>query len=299
MKKEINYHSLFESLPRVTGLPWVRKGRKYYGSFYLDGTKHPRRDKSVAYMKGDKIVLVEQGKGTQDLWQLFSDRGITDKEVGDFLRSESDSNFVPPPFVEPEVKYVFRSSMDKTLGLHSDNLFIWLCSLFPRKDVIQTYNLYNVGSMYNGNTCFWMIDEKQNICHDKIMTYDPKTGSRDKGRYGNGRRFQYDFGFTSTPAFGDHLLDKFHGQKIYCVESEKTALLFYLTYKKLCIATSGSSCLYKAKPNHTLLGDYDKAGENWYNSGGVNWWDHYDEKVEDGDDIGDILVKKRLKILAG
>lgn len=291
----IKYSSIFANLPRFTGLPLRQKGRRYEGQCYYNGSKHKsRRDKLVCYMKGGKIWMCEQGEQPIDLWFWMLEYGgyKTDLEVGNALRQESGCNLDIPEFIEPEPRYVYESTMNKTLYKYSDDLFLWLCTLFPRKDVKRAYDTYKVGSL-GKDVCFWMIKKDGSIGHDKIMSYDPTTGKRQGFPR---RRFKLDHGFTSAPLFGGHLLNT--DRKIYAVESEKTAILFYLYYGKICVATSSASCLNKTDPSHILLGDYDKAGSRWWESGGIDWWNHYNEEISEGEDIGDLIVKKRLKILA-
>ena len=290
--KEINYNSIYANLPSFTGLPIHAKGRRYIGQCYYSGQRHKsRRDKLTCYMKGGKIWLVEQGEQPIDLWFWMLEYGgySSDLEVGNALREESGNTVDIPAFVEPEPKYVYESTMNKTLHKYSDTLFTWLCKLFPQKAVKEAYDLYKIGSI-GDEVCFWMIKSDGRIGHDKIMKYDPETGKRDKNKLPC-RRFKVDHGFTSAPLFGGHLVDKFKDSKIYAVESEKTAILFYLYYGKICVATSSASCLNKTDPSHILLGDYDKAGSRWWESGGIDWWHYYKEEISEGDDIGDVIVK--------
>ncbi len=305
--KDINYYSIFDRLDKVTGLPFKRKGRKWHSASYVDGTPHKRWDKTTSYMKGGKIIIVEQGSPAIDIWQMFSDRGMTDLQVGNFLRSETDSNYVTPAFVEPPTSYVYNSCMNKTLHKYSDNLFKFLCTLFPVSRVKEAYDLYKVGSR-GDNPVFWCINKEGQIGHDKEMPYILSTGKRDKRMTmtEDGREimlnppkrvYKTKYGFTSTPAFGEHLLKKYSSEKVYCVESEKSALLFFLMYRKLCLGLGGSSCLFKAPEDSILLGDKDDAGYRWLEKGAIKWWESYEVPTEDGDDIGDVIIKLRKNLV--
>ena len=303
--KKINYSELFETLDKVMGLPLKRKGRKWYGKCKLDGSLHGRWDKVSCFMgRTGKIKVIEQGGFSADLYEYIKVyMNKTDLEAGNYLRDHCTTDYVTPEWIEPEVKYVYNSSMNKTLWKYNDNLFKFLCTLFPESRVRKAYNLYKVGSR-GVNPVFWCINKEGQIGHDKEMPYVLSTGKRDKSTTLNrdGREimanppkrvYKTKFGYSSTPAFGEHLLKQYSSEQVYCVESEKTALLFYLMYGKLCLGLGGSGCLFKAPKGSILLGDKDEAGLKWLEAGGLKWWDSYDVPVEEGDDIGDVIIKLR------
>lgn len=291
--KEINYNSLFESLPRITGLPWVRRGRMYYGKFYLDGTPHRRRDKSVAYMKGSKIILCEQGAGgIIDLWQLFSDRGMSDLEIGNFLRAESDSTYVAPLYVEPSPVFVYPHIVERTLGQYTDVLFKYLCTLYAEDRVKWAYRELNVGSRGDA-TVYWYKDKNGKFLHDKQITYK-MDGHRNKEIHPT-RKMKSGNGFTGRCYFGEHLPH----DKAFVVEAEKTVLVAKIAYpNRIFLATGGSNNLNR-NPSHLLLPDLDQI-ESWKERGEVvEWWKHYDiQSLGEKCDIADaILHEKRQKML--
>jgi hypothetical protein len=175
------------------------------------------------------------------------------------------------------------------MGKYSDTLFSWLCTVFPEQEVINAYDLYNVGS--DGlKTIFWYKNFIGKYCFDKVMTYK-NDGHRDKAKV-PGRTFMLRDGYTDRCFFGEHLLEDWRKEN-FVVESEKTALILYLYSGRKTIATGGSSCLASVGKGSILLPDYDKAGDTWSDWGKVSdWWNRFKD-VQEGDDIGDSIIKKK------
>lgn len=288
---EINYNQIFSQIDTFTGLPLHQRGNKWYGSCRFDGTKHVRRDKLCAYMKSGKIRIIEQGEQSLSLWDWLLEYGgcNSNGEVRERLLTLS-SGTVTQKFTDEIVhaKHIKNEWIESTMGKYSDTLFSWLCTLFPKPNVQQAYQLYNVGSI-GLRTVFWYKNFAGEYCFDKIMTYKPD-GRRDK-EIKPGRNYLVKDGYTDRCFFGEHLLEDWRKEN-FVVESEKTALLMYLHYGKKVIATGGSSCLAALGKGSILLPDYDKAGETWNDWGKVSeWWKRFSH-VEEGWDIGDAIVEK-------
>ena len=300
---EINYASLFDSLDTFTGLPLIRRGRHWYGKCYIDGTPHKRRmDKVVATLKrgGGTIMMTEQGGCNGNIWQWLRDiKGMSDIEIGRLLRSES-SNLPQVEYVEPETKYVDPSALNATLCGYDMVFFNFLCTMFPKEKVVEALGKYFVGSKYWSpymdhkgglGTCFWYITEDGLICKDKTMFFK-EDGHRDKDRAPRSK-FKAYYGYDRKCFFGEHLIRSCKGN-IYVVESEKTAILFYLKYGEICLATGGSNCIKGVRKDWILLPDYDDAGFEWFNLEGVKvakWWAKMGVFPEKGQDIGDFIVE--------
>ena len=291
---EINYQSIFQSLSSFTGLPLTMQRDKWYGKCRFDGTPHRRRDKLCAYMKSGKIRIIEQGEQSLSLWDWLLEYGDcnSNKEVRERLLSESTGVTVQK--YVPEIvraNYIDQSTVSESMGIYSDTLFSWLCSLFPEQNVINAYDLYNVGSI-GSKTVFWYKNFIGKYCFDKVMAYK-NDGHRDKVEKPS-RKFLVRDGYTDRCFFGEHLLTDWRKEN-FVVESEKTALTLYLYSGRKVIATGGSSCLSSIGKGSILLPDYDKAGETWNEWGKVSaWWKRFDG-VEEGDDIGDLIVQKKSR----
>lgn len=292
-KSKINWNAIWGNLANFTGLPFKLHKGKYRANCYADGTISKRKDKTIAkYVRG-KITIIEQGDFHDDLieWMRTYGNYENDRAIWKALEDESGNGLDIPEHIPPSRIYVYKKFMTQTLGLYSDSLYRFLCTLFDERKVRQVFDLYNVGS-FGLDVVYWFRDEKGNICYDKRMAYK-EDGHRDKDKFPY-KFFKQDTGFTGRTYFGMHLTPNYKG-KIYLVESEKTALLFYLMYGKLCLATGGSNNLLP-KSGFTLLPDYDKAGMKWIEKGGVKWWEHY-ENIKEGWDIGDAIISKRIKDL--
>lgn len=297
MCSDINYASIFEDLARFTGLPLVRRGRRWEGMCYADGTFHPkrRRDKTVAMMKHGTIMITEQGGWNGDLWKWLRDyKLMSDLEIGNSLRDET-ANLPAIEYELPPTKYVHPNALNETLGHYRDALFGYLSSLFGKERVMDAYNRYFVGTNYyckgTWGTCFWFIKEDGLICRDKGVFYK-ENGHRDHDKKPDSDYPVYK-GYDRKCFFGEHLLKGYTGD-VYVVESEKTALLMYLKYGVLCIATGGSNCIKGFRKGWKLLPDFDEAGFGWFDLEGANvikWWESFGYKPAKGEDIGDFIVK--------
>jgi len=292
----INWDSIWAKLPEITGLPFKFHRGKYYANCYANGTKHKRRDKTVATFKKGKIRIIEQGGFSDDLveWMLLYGNYSSYKDVYRALGNESKGYIVPPKHIEPPRIYVYYKYMNISLHKYNDTLYRFFCTLFDAKQVRAAYDLYNIGS-FNDDTIFWYVDRQKRICHDKRLKYK-SDGHRDKETFPY-KFFKQDKGFAGKCYFGDHLLNDTKDD-IYLVESEKTAILFYLYYGKICLASGGSNCLMYRTDHLIRLPDYDLAGCDWIESNSMLWWNYYpDIEINVGDDIGDVIIKlKKVKL---
>lgn len=300
--REIDYNKIFANLDTFTGLPLILRGRKWNGRCYIDGSDANRRDKTVAYIKNDRITILEQGGDVLSIWEwLVKYGGCRDykeaykKLIGDDgVRLERQAK----RYVEPPLKYVYEQVVQNTLCEYSDNLFLALSKHFNKERIVEVYKRYTVGNMATKMgilTIFWYIDSEGRICYDKKMLYR-EDGHRDKN-YGGGRKFKVDMGFRAKCYFGEHLIKE--DSRVFVVESEKTAIIMSLFDKRkdiVYIATGGVNQLREVKEGWKLLRDYDKAGEIWESRGEcVKWWERYDG-VQEGWDIGDVALAKMENI---
>lgn len=288
---EINYNQIFSQIDTFTGLPFRQRGNKWYSSCRFDGTHHPRRDKLCAYMKSGKIRIIEQGEQSLSIWDWLLEYGgcNSNQEVRDRLLTISTGTVTQRYVHEIQhAKHIKSECVESTMAKYSDTLFSWLCTMFPKQNVQQAYQLYNVGSI-GLRTVFWYKNFVGEYCFDKIMTYK-QDGRRDKEikRLVGTIWLKTD---TQTDAFLVNIYWKDWRKENFVVESEKTALLMYLHYGRKVIATGGSSCLAALGKGSILLPDYDKAGETWNEWKVSEWWKRFSH-VEEGWDIGDAIVDK-------
>lgn len=291
----LNYDKIFARLDKITGLPLVRKGYRWYGACYLNGNKHGRWDKVVARQgKDGGIILIEQGYGAIALWKWMKEFGgcATDKEVYNILAGTSILEMdVPPPPPEKPAKYVRK--LDLTYPIENDMLFKWLLRHFDFDLVYNTYKQWNITSKMTRigklGTSFWFVNKHGKVCHDKMIIYK-ENGRRDHS-YGGGRDYRTADGYKHRCYFGEHLFGYEEDKKVYIVESEKTAILFWLLYRKPVMACGGLNNLMEIKDNYVLLPDID-GYELWSKKGyAEKWWESYDFWCGDKADIGDFIVK--------
>lgn len=306
MENNIDYDKVFELLDTITGLPLKRKGKRWYGACYFDGSRSDRFDKLTCRVVRDGIQIFEQGNSGMTLftWMLKHGGCSSKREVYEKLVALNGCNIiVPPPKPEPELKYIYPTILEyekRNIGKIEDGFFKFLCSAFNRQMAITIYRIYNVTPTTNREnlilTTFWYVDAKGRILHDKSMLYDTISGHRDKGFHGS-RRFREDQGYRGFGLFGEHLLAETpSGTRIFVVESEKTAIMATLFFKQgVWLASGGKNCLSRAKvdPSWTIITDID-AWEYWnsiYPGQCPKWWEHYkDWQYGPKDDIGDYIT---------
>lgn len=300
--REFDYAKIFEVLDTFTGLPIKRKGRRWYGACYMDGSSSDRWDKITCRLLNDGIQIFEQGMGGITLWSwLLKYGGCNDtKEAAEKLRYISNCNIiVPPPKPKPPIRYVYESILNREkidIGIKKDNLFSFLSSIYGERAVQLAYSSLNITPVNlihrdDIGTNFWYVNKDNKILHDKIVLYKP-IGKRDHD-FGGARRFKQDSGFYGNCYFGEHLL-KNNKLKVYVVESEKTALIAMLSIRSgLFIATGGKNCILHSEPDWVFLSDID-SWEYWESKMPgqcPKWWEAYkDWDYGPKDDFGDYLI---------
>lgn len=300
----INWSAIFEILPEITGLPWKRRGKYWYAPCYMDGSPSNRHDKLVASMLGKKdgIAIMEQGSHTESLLEWLRMRHCGGDYRKAFQILDRDLSFVHVPPPRPDLPSRFVNPNDiKRSDLRHCNLFRYICTIWDEKRVREAFILYDcypIWNKYAGSyvTTFLYKDEEGRICYDKQIKYGIN-GRRDK-EFGGGRFFTTAKGYRNKTYFGSHLWGKEENEPTYIVESEKSAIIFWLRYNKRVMATGGSNCLREVKQNYRLLPDYDEAGQKWiekHPSQCVKWWDAVPEyDTPEGSDFSDYILWSKM-----
>lgn len=289
-------YRVFENLPTILGLELVRKGQHWEGGYYLNGGTHQfRRDKLKIAKWNNDIWLHEEGGESMSLvtW-LQNYGGASDwKDALRILRGHKEPvrfdrvfRSAPKGLRVPEDAYIGARGW----GLEPCPLFRWMCELFPEERVREAWEKFCVTTDTHGNVVWWYRDVNGRLCHDKIMRYKGN-GHRDR-ESGAWRRYRVGDGYTDSCFFGAHL---WGGEDMVAVvESEKTALLYWLYYGRPVMATGGKSMLREFDPRLLLVPDMDARAE-WDSKGDVfRWWDEF-SGVGEHDDIGDAIVRRILQ----
>lgn len=309
MDIQLNYEKIFEILPNIMGIPMKRRAGKWIANRYMDGSYSPRPDKMVCRKLDDGIQILEQGGDATTLfsWLLKYGGYKTNKDVYEALRHRSAINIIVPDKIQQHEDglYVRGDVLDKSLSdriMRPDNLTKWLRALFGSGNTEHALAKYRVGRAtrrrpeggYIDSTQFWYINKDGLICHDKTMVYNPD-GHRDHKHCAN-RYNRIAMGYTNRCLFGEHLLkDKKDEERVFLVESEKTAIMCYLFFKKgIWLACGGKSYLRKSKTERdwTILADVG-AWKEWNTIKPFQcprWWESYPEyDFTETDDIGDYI----------
>jgi hypothetical protein len=315
----IDYNKVFEILPQVMSIPMVRRKTKWFASRHIDGSYSQRWDKLVCRLVDDGIQVLEQGGEAISLFAWMMKYGGCPSpeqakmrlialgsaviDVPEHFEKKKPAKFVPRGFMERS--YEFRLK-------NRDNFSNFMAATFGVSRAEFYLRKYFVGSATypvkqpDGSskteclTQFWFINESGSVCHDKLMLY--KTDGHRDHDYGGGRRFRVGSGFSNRCLFGEHLLkDRTEGEKVYVVESEKTALIAAAYFGKgIWLATGGlkNTKGLDIKPDYTILPDID-GYEEWnekYPGQCSRWWEAY-MGYEPGpkDDVGDLVLNYLMK----
>lgn len=303
MAWDVDYSKVFEVLPKLTGLPLRRKGRYWYGKCRLNGTPHLRDDKIILSRDASGgITILEQGGDSMQLFLWLQRYGgcNSKKEAYDRLKEMTDGvMYVPPTPPESPPKFIPSEVLEKALtdiGLIKDNLFLWLAGIYGKEAVIDAFRRYHITPTYlrqgSIGTKFWHVNEAGRGCHDKIILYKPD-GHRDRD-YGGGRHFKTDDGYRNRCCFGEHLLSARRNERVIVCESEKSAVIGYLEYGHIWLATGGANNLRQIRPYYELMPDHDEAGDVWrekYPRQCLDWLKAYPMfNPTKGSDIADAIM---------
>jgi hypothetical protein len=254
------YHKQFNSLPEITGLPFVKKSNRWISATHINGEPHRQRDKTYAILKDKGIYIIENGGDDISLPEWLRLYGDLNKLREDFEPSPSSIKRQDKPRI-----FVDKFHIESTLPMnYKGNLFNYLSSVFGRQKVERVFKLYVVGEHLTiENTIFWYANELGEVCHDVIIKYGPD-GHRIKDS-GAGRKFQIEDGYSARCLFGQHLLNC-DTKEVAVVESEKTALVMAISDNKpgrIWLATGGSNHWANIREGWKLFPDFDKAGAKW------------------------------------
>lgn len=315
MRELIDLYGVMQHIPDILGLNLTLHGSAWQGGYYIDGTKHHKKDKLKVklYRSNGKrnIYVYEQGGESLSItdW-LQKYGGARDwKHAMDILRGNSTPSaalvhintrqssaplrFVPQEEWLAESKYEYERSP----------LFVWMCGLYPEVDVRKVWQRYGVTVTPNGDVTFWYIDKDRNICHDKRIRYH-YDGHRDKD-FGCRRKFKVGDGYGHRCVFGAHLISGEGGScvsgiKPCVVESEKTCLICALEYPdKTFVAVGGKNNIALVFGRECVLYPDMDAIKDWEITGHTiaEWWHGHDMGATD--DVGDLVVKGKRKRIVG
>lgn len=274
--------------PKLLGMELRECGPyRLQGPYYLNGDIHAfRRDKLKVFVSRGSVWLAEEGGEVMSLTSWLVRYGgcanyreavraingqpqVTDWVRGFRAEAERERLHVSPDVLMAAKAYDLRLSP----------LFRYMCELFPESRVREVWDTYNVTANGKGGTVFWYLNQKGQICHDKICWYG-EDGHRVK-TLPMGRQYRIGDGYTESPLFGSHLDGEVKG----ILESEKSCLYAACYYGGVWLATGGKNAL-RDVGSIPLYPDRD-AEELWSRHGDcVNWYSDWPE-CGDHSDLGD------------
>ncbi|WP_027066162.1 DUF6371 domain-containing protein [Maribacter sp. Hel_I_7] len=192
---------------------------------------------------------------------LSSKYGRCDRESNcGYFNQPSGNKSIIAPFQNIQTlnpSYLSEKVIESYCNKYDDNNFVnYLLEHFPEEDVIQTIEMYYIGTtdIWNGATIFWQIDNHHKIHTGKVMLYDCDTGNRVKKPFPHvnwmHKVLQIESFVLQQCLFGLHLILE-HTQKntICIVESEKTAIIMSMILPNYHWMATGS----KTNLKHELL----------------------------------------------
>ena len=150
------------------------------------------------------------------------------------------------PIVVPELTFIDRNLVDKSVSRNAPNHFIaYLNALFREEITIKLVEQFKIGTSihWEGACVFWQIDNNEKVRTGKVMLYDAHSGKRIKKPFNHIHwvhslaKFQ-DFHLKQC-LFGLHQIRDNLEKTIGIVESEKTAILLTAIYPKITWLASG------------------------------------------------------------
>jgi hypothetical protein len=228
------------------------------------------------------VMVAECGEETLPLYKWMVKYGgcVDYAEAYRKLLNLDASNIVIPEEryrPDPPLKYVYPSIVEDTIKHRikkPDNFTRYLYGLFGKELTEKILRMYHVGSetcripqlvnneVINSDeeiTLFWHIDSEGKTCHDKRVLYEA-SGHRSHTYTGH-RKFRIPDGFRAKCLFGAHLLDgREMGEKIYIVESEKSAIMARCHYGRgIWLACGGMTNLRHEdlRGDEILIADFD------------------------------------------
>ncbi|MCX7909574.1 MAG: DUF6371 domain-containing protein, partial [Ignavibacteria bacterium] len=166
----------------------------------------------------------------------------------------------PKKIIETDISKEFEELPN---NFENDELYRFLCTLFPTEKVKQLFEKYKVKN-FLGYTAFPQIDGNGTIWNAKLIKYK-SDGHRDKSLGASWLHSYFKKGVSNKFYFGWHLVKQ--SKKVFVVESEKTALICNLHFgdEAIFIATGGVHLLRPERLQNfdvVLIPDAD-AVEKW------------------------------------
>lgn len=298
--------SALRNAPKLLGMELRENGRGLQGGYYLTGEPHPyRRDKLKVFISRGGVWIAEEGGRCLSLPQwLIEFGGAADfKDALKMINGQEQALHWNGEMRERAVGktlYIGKDVLEaaRRYPLEKCNLFRWMCGMFPEEDVREAWYEYNVTTDGHGNAVFWYVDQEGRVLYDKRIAYRDD-GHRNKAFF-PGRKYRVADGYTGRCYFGACLKDD--GKKAFVCESEKSALMGRLFYRRRFLATGGKGALRDVDDGMLLLPDMDARME-WEQKGDVwKWWEKWgigEELIPGNADIGDMIEWKRKNFVSG
>lgn len=196
-----------------------------------------------------------------------------------------------------------------------NNFIQFLKKHFTNEEIKDAILKYFIGtsSHWSGATVFWQIDDNEQVCTGKVMLFDVNNGKRIKEPYShinwmhkilNAKDY-----VLKQCLFGLHLINKYNGETIAIVESEKTAIMMSMFAPEYLWLATGSKTNLKLDliepikkfkiivfPDKSEFNDWSKKTNELKKNGFEIKCSRLieDKDVENGYDLADHYLDKKI-----
>jgi hypothetical protein len=214
------------------------------GEYLNDSVGRCNRDSKCGYHFTPKMFYEANPNRSQRTIRTISQKSATVPAKQVFVRQLQKQ----PDYIDFGILLKTQTDLDR-------NSFVqFLLELFfEDTDLVrQTVKNYLIGTMRDGKTVFWQVDQERLTRTGKIIAYDRKTGKRRKdvsptwthSELKRARLLKENFNLTQC-FFGEHLLED--GQQVAIVEAEKTAVIASMCFPEFIWLACGSKQNLKAE----------------------------------------------------
>lgn len=194
------------------------------------GCNKPKKYNRYVNLETNEYLPIEYG-----FCERIISCGYKNHDIKGYLREQLGEQVKKKPSLSQIPNDLVLKSLNPAMW-EKNNFILYLISLFGETVAAEAIKRFQIGtgSKNKGSTIFWQIDQGNRVRTGKIITYNPKTGKRNKNAYPPvgwvhaelvNKGILNSFNLNQC-LFGEHQLCHKNTEKaIGIVESEKSAVI--------------------------------------------------------------------------